>query len=107
MSSEWVSLSIRRANRVSDGAGGKVETFVNIATGLQAHRRLYSRQSQWRLEAGVGVRTEAQVLFVLYGGSYPEVRPNDVIREESGAEYLVMFVAPYPHTLQIGTRRLT
>lgn len=107
MSNEWVTISIRRASRDSDGAGGKVETFSEVSSGILAHRRRYSRVSLWRLEAGAGVRTEAQVLFLLYGGSYPEVRTNDVIREESGAEYLVMFVRPYARSLQIDTRRLT
>lgn len=107
MASDWVTVAIRRASRVSDGAGGKVETYSDVATGLKAHRRLYSQQSWWRTEASPGVRTENQCLFILFGTTYPDVRVNDVLKEEGGAEWRVLFVRAYSHSLQIDTRRVT
>ena len=100
------TLSLRRATRSSDGAGGKTESWANVATGLIARRRLYATQSLWRFEGKAGVETEEQVLFVLYAKPFPGVRVNDVLRDAQGLEYLVRFVRTYPHSLQLDTRRV-
>ncbi|GDX41329.1 hypothetical protein LBMAG21_16210 [Armatimonadota bacterium] len=103
---ETTTLNLRRATRASDGAGGKTESWANVATGLTARRRLYTQQSVARFEGKSGVGTEEEWLFVLYAKPFPEVRINDVLQDENGAEYLVKFVRGYPHTLQLDTRRM-
>ncbi len=100
------TIDIRRATRGGDGAGGKVETWANVASGLKARRRLYSRKSLDRLEEGAGVLSETRSLFVLYRTPFPSVRANDVIVEAGGARYTVLFARVYARSLQVDVRRL-
>lgn len=100
------TLNLRRATRSSDGAGGKTESWTNVATGLVARRRLYSQQSVRRFEGRAGATTEEDWLFVLDAKPFPSVRVNDVLQDENSAEYLVKFARVYSFTLQLDARRL-
>lgn len=100
------TLSVLRATRSSDGAGGKTESLASVATGLTARRRRYTQESARRFEGKAEVVTEEEWLFVLYAKPFPSVRVNDVLQDENGAEYLVKFVRLYPFTLQLDARRM-
>ena len=101
------TVSIQRATRTSDGAGGKTESWANVYTGLSAGRQFYQqhRSTLQRNETPAGVVTEYDTLFVLTAGA-ATVLINDRIVDAGGVIYTVMLVRPYTRTLQIDTRRL-
>lgn len=102
------TISIQRATRTSDGAGGKTEVFGNVYSGLAASRRFYlqHRSTLLRTEGASGVHTEYDTLFVLRATPFPTVQINDLIVDSNGVKYVVLYIRPEAHTLQIDTRRM-
>lgn len=101
------TISLQRATRNSDGAGGKTESWANVATGLAAGRRFYKGHDSTltRNETPSGVVTEYDTLFVLTAGA-ATVRVNDRVVDADGVIYTVKYVRPYTRTLQLDTRRM-
>jgi len=101
------TISLQRATRTSDGAGGKTESWANIATGLAAGRQFYKGHESTlnREEGGKGVSTEYDTLFVLTAGA-ATVQVNDRVVDADGVIYTVKYVRPYPRSLQLDTRRM-
>lgn len=101
------TISIQRATRTSDGAGGKTESWANVATGLAAGRQFYKghESTLTRNESPTGVVTEYDTLFVLTAGA-ATVRINDRVVDAGGVIYEVKYVRPYSRSLQLDTRRM-
>ena len=103
------TISIQRATRTSDGAGGKTETFSNIYTGVSVSMRFLDRMTELkRLEQPAGTQTEQETIVIIYSQAYT-IWVNDLMVDANGAKYLVEQVkgAPfYARTTQLRVRRM-
>jgi len=89
-------VSIERAIRTSDGAGGKTEAWLAQYTGLAASIRFFSRNTtQIRTEAGAGVTEDDELLVSIYATSLPTVFLNDVVVDSYTVRYTVIHAPKY------------
>jgi len=104
-------ISIERAIRTSDGAGGKTEAWLAQYTGLAASIRFFSQMTTMlRTESGSGVTESDEMLVSIYSSSLPTVFLNDVVVDANEVRYTVIH-APKVYTqpvsqLQLRVRRL-
>lgn len=93
-----VSATIQRCTETSDGAGGVVETWVDVATAT-ATKHFYRRRSQFREEPEPGALT-VQKIFFKFEPPFPTVESNNRILA-GGETFLVKHVRTYVMTMQV------
>ena len=103
-------ISIERAIRTSDGAGGKTEAWLAQYTGIAASIRFFSQmKTMIRTESGTGVTEQDEMLVVIHTSTLPTVYLNDVVVDANTVRYTVIHAPKYyvkPSGLQLRVRRL-
>lgn len=102
------TITVQRATRTSDGAGGKVENWAPVYTDVAASIRYFTHMGTLvRNETPAGVTEDELRLIVMYGKPFPTILPNDIVEDADGRQYLVLHSKTYAQSLQLRARVLT
>ena len=106
------SVTVLKPTRVTDGSGGKTETFTAIWTGTGT-QNFYTKTSLERLEQsthsaqGPGVLTRTLKLWTFEAPGFPPFSATTGrdyrIKDSGGAQWRVLYVRTYEMTMQVDT----